>query len=68
MKYSKQTNPHRQIVVDGWLSEARGWGGGVRSDEFLSRGFPLEVMKMFWTEIEVVLNALNSSESFTLKC
>ena len=45
-----------------------GGEGGVRSDEFLSRGFPLEVMKMFWTEIEVVLNALNSSESFTLKC
>ena len=42
--------------------------GGVRSDDFLSRGFPLEVMKMFWTEIEVVVNALNSSEAFTLKC
>ena len=42
--------------------------GGVGSDDFLSRGFPLEVMKMFWTEIEVVVNALNSSKSFPLKC
>ena len=38
MKYSKYTNPHRQIVVDGWLSEARGWGGGSQEWWVLEQG------------------------------
>ena len=65
-KIDQSTEAH-----SSWWLVVRGWGmgrGGVRSDDFLSRGFPWEVMKMFWTEIEVVVNALNSSKSFPLKC